>query len=534
MWNKKRRNFNYGRDGRGGRVGGRWPRGGRDQSQDSSVSSVGGEETIPSLQTLSLSATASGSRSVSSPYSTPRRADFDSNNGNVREQWEKEWAEFADSVNMTPPHRITRSVSDTIDIANDFLKTAGVVSVTWETLSNEQKAMMAFFVNEDLFRFFPEHYKAAKRIVAALFTIGDHGVVWHDNFLNFVRKGGDKAYYEDRESHEGEDGGVSRYKEHIEKYPIWKDLDERSVTLPNFHPLLRFQKEDAMVCSIVTACLLIDYSQKSRSFSGECSSSSCTVVKCDNGSGGTEATLAKFAMNISRFMRKELSQEEIYGYIFKSIGFKVKTILERIMLNCNRGRDVDDIIGQFDFDALESSTEDGDDVALDVFFADIHKVLAKGPLFTDRFRLYDEYGSSDTCVSGGGAKTFPKNDKFHSITIIGAARTPNQHGGILFLVQDSDPVHPFKNIGLNLMLQMGSIRHLGFLRPPVCFPTGGVFDLEPNFLFTFSGGRKKSLLCEERQVLTAEEQKAGLEAWYFYTCPDYVPPWKQRGGYKGT
>ena len=38
--------------------------------------------------------------------------------------------------------------------------------------------------------------------------------------------------------------------------------------------------------------------------------------------------------------------------------------------------------------------------------------------------------------------------------IVGAARTPNENGGVLFLVQDSDKNFPFKNVSLDLLLAM--------------------------------------------------------------------------------
>jgi hypothetical protein len=542
--------------GRSGRGRNRWRGRNQRQRQGNSVSStnVGGDtlpalqdirlnETESSLSSLTYAAAASASPSFSTPrkvqsastsFSTPRKVQSASTSFSptreVQKEWEKEWADFSKSVDMTPPRQITRSLAATESFANECLKLAGVKG-NWGSLSAKQKGMIAFVINEDLVNCFPgTREEAAKKIVKAVFGIGERDAeIWHSNLENFVKKGGDKIFRKKQEAEEG--GDVSKYEKFVEKCPIWKDLDERSTTIPKLKPVLRFQNENSMACSIVTAAIVVDYSHKCRSHSGG-DSNSATVVTSDNNGGGEEieATLMHFSMNVARLMRQELSREEMYAYIFKSIGFRVSDILTRIMVACNPGSNSEDVHDSISFD-LYLGLQDGNDAALDRCYQDLQLTLASGPLFTDRFRLYDEYGSSDTCVSSG-TKTY-NNNKFHTITMIGVARTPQKNGGILFLVQDSDCKHTFKNIGLNLLLQMG-IKFLGHLRAGLKFPRGGVFDLAPNqFAFIFSGG--KSLIDDERRVTSAEEWKADggpLERYFSYTDSNYVPSWKRRGGYE--
>lgn len=435
----------------------------------------------------------------------------------------KDWADFSKEVDITPPAKISKSMTETIREANELLKEAGLTA-SWQTLTNWQKAAMAFLINEGLPAYFPSFADAASDVTRALFPCSDDDTICHDNLDNFVRRGGDKVFGRGT-VRTADDSGMALYQAFISKHKIWRHDNPDSCTLFSLHPtlvpLLRFQHESSVACSAVAAAIIVYYCQHCQSSKKEAlmqqGENGAVLLDGDSDAvevldGSVAAKLSAFAMNVSRFMRVRLTSEEKFLYIFKSRGFGIEDMLVRMLTPSNP--------------SLRSNEfTDRQKIKLDMDLDHLHKklngYLQHGPLHTDRFKLYLEHGDSDTCEYHGH-KTFTGD--FHTITIVGAARTPERNGGILFIVQDSDCAQPFKNVGLDLLLEMG-IQRLEYLDHDmnINFPVGGVFGMNPDFVGT-NGGDSPF----EPKAPTYDEwiKPAGqLEQWRYYTEPGYVPSW---------
>ena len=59
---------------------------------------------------------------------------------------------------------------------------------------------------------------------------------------------------------------------------------------------------------------------------------------------------------------------------------------------------------------------------------------------------------------------------YHSLLVVGVRRTPDDMGGIAFLVQDSNPKRPFAVVGLDLLRSMRVLCFL-YVRNGLCFWT---------------------------------------------------------------
>ena len=57
----------------------------------------------------------------------------------------------------------------------------------------------------------------------------------------------------------------------------------------------------------------------------------------------------------------------------------------------------------------------------------------------------------------------------HAMLIVGARRTKNEHGGIVFLAQNSWSHQIFSEIGLDLLLSMGGCSTITFISPDLDF-----------------------------------------------------------------
>jgi hypothetical protein len=463
------------------------------------------DDGLPSLTSLRIDETqSSGSAST---YNTPCPSQRTADQENVNET--EDWLAFSTEVDMTPPIKITKSIAKVIEIADGLLLTCSDRS--WTSLLPEQKAQMAFMINEDFHNLFSSYEEAASEMTKAIFARGPKGKVFNRNLEAFTRKGGDKIFGSGQET--DEEGGAAKYQEFINKYRFWKDT-ERSATIfsmaPHVTPLLRFQEPDSMACSPVHASIIVHYTHKCRLEGTEDEVTISEQETC------VEVTASQFGMNVCRFMRNALDSLEKFNYAFKASGFPLSNMLERILKPGNPTKDILELI----IAEILSWEIDKDEL-----YKTLKGQLRKGPLFTDRFRLYEEYGSCDTCVSEG-EKSY--TGAFHAITIIGVSRTSDEKdGGIMFSVQDSDCVHPFKNVGLSLLLQM-QIPCLFRLFPVnIDFPTYGAFDTDTKFACSFSEGDPPLSTIEPAQVDIAEWKKdgGGLEQWLSYTRDDFVPSW---------
>jgi hypothetical protein len=475
---------------------------------------------LPSLISLRIDGTQSSE--PASTYNTPCRPQRTADQENVNQT--EDWIVFSEEVNMAPPIKITKSPKQVIAIADELLGPRNL----WTSLSREQKAQMAFMINEGFHGLFSSHEEAASEMTKAIFASDPEGEVFNRNLKHFTRKSGDKVYGSGEETNE--ESGAAKYQKFINKHYFWKDT-ERSATIfsmaPKVTPVLRFQEPDSMACSPFHASIIVHYSHVCRLEGTE------NEVIISEQETGVEVTAANFAMNVassedpeSDFMHNALSSSEKFQYIFKASGFPLNNMLERILHPSNPTKeDVQELIRAEDIYW---------DTDVDTLYDTLKGQLRKGPLFTDRFRLYRDFGECDTCVSSGPAKTYTGG--YHAITIIGISRIADEDGGIMFSVQDSDCLHPFKNIALSLMLQMGIRLLFRVSHYDIVFPTGCAFDMDTNFTCTFSGGESPLSAIRPAQMDYAEWTKDGgdREQWFAYTQTDFVPSWTRRGTDKAS
>ena len=98
------------------------------------------------------------------PMSTPNRLLFHSSTPSLepqggpqpqRRQSTDGWSEFCASHNMSPPHKINRTVPEIIEKAENMIRRESGKRLGWNDLPSDSQGMMAWILNEKLDELFP-------------------------------------------------------------------------------------------------------------------------------------------------------------------------------------------------------------------------------------------------------------------------------------------------------------------------------------------------------------------------------------------
>lgn len=467
---------------------------------------------------------------------------------------------------------------------------------TWDSLEDHQKAGMAFILNERIVDCFPQGVNKWKRIAHGVLgidkvetepnelieSISIHGkAIWRD-LHQFVRKGGDQITSTGDLS---TNCGGKMYQHFRSDYKdMWGDVRSTQSTTMfslNIHiePVLRFQAPFSMVCAFVVSSLIIHYrqvihpqgfppvsgatvsgagawasivksvkqrskwtslravskliphrglrSQKARDSSAlgsgpNLSSSPDVTVAVMAYNNAIETKAGNCTLNIGRFMRRNLTAKQKYETIFEGMGFRFGDVLNALLKLSN---------GEPEGGSFLESINILRDEPPETLCNEVARELKHGALCA-QVRLYEGYEESSMCVKEPEMK-FTQN--FHFVAIIGVSRTQNdQHGGVMFLAQDSCG-QPFKNISLELLREMGSAKRLWYIPHDtgIKMPNGSVFDLKPEDIVTAGGLQlKRSELPRCTPVHLSEEERKELEERQeelkALVDPDYIPEWARK------
>ena len=517
----------------------------------------------------------------------------------------QEWKCFCKSVNVSPPKRINKALSQVKTEANQILRLSCLrrngSPYTWDSLEDLQQAGMAFIINEGIPDCFPRGHDRNRRIAHGVLGIDKvdeksgeitiHGqAIWRD-LHQFVRKGGDLINLTGNWT---TNFGGDKYRQFRSDHKdLWGDVGGRKVKSCtifslNLHiePVLRSQAEFYMVCAFVVSSVMIHYRQvihpqgapaSGATTSGASAWSSIVESTPDNqgsrqtprkswkdvgsklrtlsnplrrrkardsstlGSGrgsppasspahqtvavlandkAVETKAANFTLNVGRYMRHNLTAKQKYETIFEGKGFKFEDVMSGLLRLSNPSAPV---VGGFLWciDIVQNETPE-------YFCSEVTKQLQHGALCA-RVRLYEGYEEETMCVKKFGMKF---TDDFHFVAIIGVSRThDDQHGGVMFLAQDSLG-EPFKNISLELLRAMQSTTALLYIphNAGIKIPNESVFDIKPEDIVTAGGlqlKKSESPRCTDGPISDEErtERKEKRELLGALFDPDYQPEW---------
>ena len=230
---------------------------------------------------------------------------------------------------------------------------------------------------------------------------------------------------------------------------------------------------------------------------------------------GTKAHF--FTLNIGRYMRHKLSVRQKYETIFEGKGFVFDDVLLGLLRLSNPKASMSDVLGFVDIDVYKTRQ---------AIYEDVSRQLQHGALCV-RIRIFDGYMEKTTCVK---AREMLFTSAYHYVTIHGVALTRHgEHGGIMFLVQDSFENRPFKNISLELLREMGS-QSIIHIKKSIKMPTTSVFDLDPEDIVTAGGLELQKLRTSRCIDVEGEqrEQQKNRELLRALLEPNYVPEWVRR------
>jgi len=245
-----------------------------------------------------------------------------------------------------------------------------------------------------------------------------------------------------------------------------------------------------------------------------------TVMTNDN---AIETRAGIFMLNIGRCMRHNLTARQKYEIIFEGKGFTFEKVMDGL-LRMSNAKAEEGALAFLETINIRRNARPGH------FFNEVNYQLQHGALCA-RIRLYEGYEKKTMCVLEPNMK-FTKN--FHFVTIIGVCRTHNdQHGGVMFLAQDSFPSQPFKYISLELLRAMRSTSSLKYIPHDneIKMPNASVFDTKPEDIVT-GGGFQLGKVPRWTDGLISEEEQKELkekgELWDALVDPYWLPKWARK------
>ena len=193
-----------------------------------------------------------------------------------------------------------------------------------------------------------------------------------------------------------------------------------------------------MICFIISAAQVLLYCMMQRT--GE----------------DLEAGVKHWGINIGRYMRNNLTDEQVYRTIFLEDGGYPQRILETLLTHC--------VVHHLDACAQRSrkiDIEEDDEEGSRALAKSIQKQLKKrGALLVCGLRTFPDFEDPNKTEFVGDwnkLKADPACTSRHAAVIVGVMPTgdDNLMGGIKFLLQDTLPGRPFVSMGIDLLRSMG-------------------------------------------------------------------------------
>jgi hypothetical protein len=259
-----------------------------------------------------------------------------------------------------------------------------------------------------------------------------------------VRRGGDVCEYDPGDT-------PSPYQDFISINTNWIDR----VNCPtifnmndNLVPLIWYQEDSSSVCYLIASALAIFYRQS-----------------LDSG----VSSVGLYALNLDRFMRNYLSDDDIYKTVFGLVGGFSMDMLELMLKKQNpRAKSV------ADYQHLFLKPE----IPAHEVFMSIKRLLAQcGSLIIEMPAQNEVTFHGDTATLRGG---IVGEQEGHALLIVGVcliehlpgySNNPNWMGGVAFLLQNSLASKPFFIVGRDLLLSMG-VQEVIAIRDGLTFNVG--------------------------------------------------------------
>jgi hypothetical protein len=235
-----------------------------------------------------------------------------------------------------------------------------------------------------------------------------------------------------------------------------------------------------------------------------------------------ETSDGEFTLNISRYMRNNLSATEKCRTIFRADGFVFQEVMDGLLKMSNPPSTCGSpLLAMIDvIDSTKTSQ---------CLYNEVKRQLKHGALCC-RIRLFYGYLQTDTCVKTDEMKF---TDDWHFVAVIGVSLAPD---GIMLLIQDSFAEKPFKFISLELLREMKSSRFLFYIPhgTGIKMPSDSVFDTKAEDIITAGGIQLRrnvnscfgqELIYEEEREEEKKKMAESLELLHALLNPDYLPRW---------
>ena len=337
------------------------------------------------------------------------------------------------AAELSPPTKsYMEALNPIISRANKILDM--VDKEGWARLSKKEQVQLAFLIwkKQDtllLAKNGNNEKLMAERMLEVFDRFSDAGKALEP----FLRAGGD----------EEKDNDADYFSQFLREFPEWRNSD---TAVSIFHqtnafnqqllPFVLFQTFTSMVCFLVSAANAILY-----------------YMIMTTGTARAEA-IALYGLNIGRFMRNNLTDEQLFEIVFCKNGGFPDDVLESLLVHSihigSRKKSKTNA-----FNLQQYFSEGG--VAL--VYANVKTHLkAFGPLLVCDFRMFPKYTDKSIKTFGGSWDSWKDSTVTqgnHAFLITGVDYTNiDGMGGIWFQVQDSLPGRPFVNIGLELLITM--------------------------------------------------------------------------------
>lgn len=370
-------------------------------------------------------------------------------------------------------------LQDVINVANNSILARLIndpdIPNYWKDLDSIAQVGLAFLIYKKQHEILLGHLNgvdAARLIMKKVQGLTDGS---HSTLLSFIRQGGDNSYGG------GAEHGSSSWEIFLGKHPEWVDDDSAFTIFTHLgesgnlveSPLVRDQDTSSLVCWIISAAQVLLY-----------------VMILRTGSSLYEG-ISAWGINIGRFMRNNLTNEQIFQSIFGENGGYPEGILETLLEHTAVPRP-------------ESHSPKTRRIAIDytdsmlVHGNILNELETRGALLVKGLKVFPGYiDASITEHSGnlealGGCAT--GHSVLHACVVTGVVLTGSDEvmGGVKFLMQDSIPGRPFVGIGLDLLRSMG-IKYFEVVEDDVYFPgTTDMHKLDNVPVHTSSGSPHSS------------------------------------------
>jgi hypothetical protein len=347
------------------------------------------------------------------------------------------------SEKFSPPAKAEELSMKTAELVFNNLFEGSTSVPKWENVHEDKQAMFGYLVLKNQI----ERVKKVNSVEAAksmTWNSLDKTTECGKRLFAFIRKGGDICEPKDPND-------ISIYQEFLEHGP-WIDNSTDCPTIFNsqqgpLEPLMWYQEKTSKVFYIVASALAIYYRQ--------CIDRGI-LVEQDHGFG-----VGDYAMNVSRFMRDNFTDDEIFQDIF-GVGGGHPTLLIRRVLHPQNPQHAD-VTSIIDISLSKLPRKVFDDTS-DCL------VSKYGALIIADFKSFPSLWVDDGQLTYHGdwkthAGPNPEGCCNHALLIVGVCLVehlrnnydgnPDFMGGVAFLLQNSCEQKPFLIVGLDFLRSMG-------------------------------------------------------------------------------